>query len=104
MRKEHWTWSQTGLDVMPSSAISKLSGLGQAVSPQWIRLSGIANEIMCIQAQHIAGAQLDQNLKSREDSSRRSKFGDPRKRRHRARGLALDIEIGCGQLWEQGSK
>ena len=41
--------------------------------------------------------------KSREASSRRSKVGDPRKRRHRARGLALDVEIGCVELWDQGS-
>ena len=62
-QKEPWTWHQTGLDVMPTSATSKLSGLGHAISPQWIRLCGIANGIMCIQVQHIVGVQMDQNLK-----------------------------------------
>lgn len=33
-------------DWLPTSATSKLSGLGQAISPQWIRLNGIANEMM----------------------------------------------------------
>lgn len=42
--------------------------------------------------------------KSREASSRRSKVGDRGKRRHKARELALDVEIGSVQLWEQGSK
>lgn len=62
-QKEHWTWSQTGLVAMPTSATPKLSGLGQDISPQWIRLNGITNEIMYIQTQHMVDTQLDQNLK-----------------------------------------
>ena len=49
-QEEHWAWSQTGLDVMPTSATFKLSGLGQATSPQWIRLNGVSNGMMYIKA------------------------------------------------------
>lgn len=62
-QKEHWTWSPTDLDVMPASATSRLSGLGQTTSVRSIRLNGVAKKMMYIQAWHVGDGQLARNLK-----------------------------------------
>lgn len=61
--KEYWTQSETDLDITSTSATSRLSAPGHVTSPQWIRLNGVASEMMSIKACYKVDAPLNLNLK-----------------------------------------